>query len=93
LIDSYQPHTGGRVIPIVVVSAAGAVPRSAAANGVRQFLAKPFDVEDVAESIREVLNSADQGGAVLLRSPLEAITPLGSVGVDVSPLPRAPAPV
>jgi DNA-binding response OmpR family regulator len=77
-IDRYQQQTGGSVIPIVVVSAAGAVPKSTAGKGVRQFLSKPFDIAELAASVGEAVNeTAPPGAAVPTRSPLEAITPLG----------------
>jgi DNA-binding response OmpR family regulator len=43
-IEQYLEHTNGVPIPIVVVSAAGAVTRSMESLGVRHFLAKPFDL-------------------------------------------------
>jgi CheY-like chemotaxis protein len=42
-IERYRDATAGEEIPIVVVSAAGAVTRSMEALGVRRFLPKPFD--------------------------------------------------
>ena len=52
-VERYQERTGGEVIPIIVVSAARAVPRSLEDRGVRGYLAKPFDLEDLARSLEE----------------------------------------
>jgi CheY-like chemotaxis protein len=61
-VERYQERTRGRVIPIVVVSAAGAVPRSLERRGVRHFLPKPFDVEELARSVADALASPDPSG-------------------------------
>ena len=53
-VEQYQAHTGGHPIPIVVVSAAGAVPRSMESLGVRRFLAKPFEIDALEQCITEV---------------------------------------
>jgi DNA-binding response OmpR family regulator len=53
-VEQYRAHVGGEVIPIVVVSAAGAVPRSIEALGVRYFLPKPFDLEILAHRVAEI---------------------------------------
>src|SRR5947208_1828668 len=45
-IERYRTLTDGQEIPIVVVSAAGAVPRSLERLGVKRFFAKPFDVHE-----------------------------------------------
>ena len=68
-VERYQEHTGGRAIPIVVVSAAGAVPRSLERRGVRQFLAKPFDVEQLARSVAEAVVSVDASGSAPTAAP------------------------
>ena len=62
-VERYQERTGGRVIPIVVVSAAGAVPRSLERRGVRHFLPKPFDVEQLVRSVAEALAAAGGSGS------------------------------
>jgi DNA-binding NtrC family response regulator len=62
-VERYQERTGGRVIPIVVVSAAGAVPRSLERRGVRHFLPKPFDVEQLARSVADALAAAGGSGS------------------------------
>ena len=54
-VERYQQRTDGRPIPIVVVSAARAVPRSFEHKGVRQFLPKPFDLEQLARSVAEAV--------------------------------------
>jgi DNA-binding response OmpR family regulator len=53
-IERYREVTGGQVIPIVVVSAAGAIPRSMEALGVRRFIGKPFEPEEVARAVAAV---------------------------------------
>lgn len=60
-VERYQERTGGRVIPIVIVSAAGAVPRSLKRRGVCNFLSKPFDVEELARSVADAVASTDAG--------------------------------
>ena len=54
-IERYREVTHGQEIPIVVVSAAGAVTRSMEALGVRRFLPKPFEVADLVDAIEDVL--------------------------------------
>jgi twitching motility two-component system response regulator PilH len=56
-VEQYQQHTGGTRLPIIVVSAAGAVPRSLEKRGVRHYLRKPFDLEELAQCV------ADEGGS------------------------------
>ena len=56
-VEQYQQHTGGTRLPIIVVSAAGAVPRSMEKRGVRHYLRKPFDLEELARCV------ADEGGS------------------------------
>jgi CheY-like chemotaxis protein len=68
-VERYQERTGGRVIPIVVVSAAGAVPRSLERRGVRHFLPKPFDVEELARSVADALASPDPSGSPTAAAP------------------------
>ena len=50
-VERYREITGGEEIPIIVVSAAGAITRSMEALGVRRFLAKPFDVGELTEAV------------------------------------------
>jgi two-component system, OmpR family, phosphate regulon response regulator PhoB len=54
-VERYREHTNGEEIPIVVVSAAGAVPRSMEALGVRHFVPKPFAPERLAACVDEVV--------------------------------------
>jgi two-component system, chemotaxis family, chemotaxis protein CheY len=54
-IERYREVTHGQEIPIVVVSAAGAVTRSMEALGVRCFLQKPFEVADLVDAVEDVL--------------------------------------
>jgi CheY-like chemotaxis protein len=56
-VDHYQEKTGGELLPIVVVSAARAVPRSLEAKGVRRYLAKPFDLDELARSLSDVIDT------------------------------------
>jgi two-component system response regulator MprA len=53
-VEQYRAHTGGQTIPIVIVSAAGAVPRSMETLGVKRFLRKPFALEALERCITEV---------------------------------------
>jgi two-component system chemotaxis response regulator CheY len=53
-IEQYRAHVDGEVIPIVIVSAAGAVPQSMTAFGVRHFLPKPFDLQVLMECVADV---------------------------------------
>jgi two-component system chemotaxis response regulator CheY len=53
-IERYRGLTHGEPIPIVVVSAAGAIPRSAYDMGVRRFLPKPFMPHELTEALDEV---------------------------------------
>jgi hypothetical protein len=55
-IERYHAVTHGQDIPIVVVSAAGAVTRSMEALGVRRFLPKPIQVADLVDAIEDVLS-------------------------------------
>jgi len=52
-IEQYRGVTGGEPVPIFVVSAAGAIPNSAHALGVRQFFPKPLDLQALIAAIRE----------------------------------------
>jgi two-component system, chemotaxis family, chemotaxis protein CheY len=60
-VDHYQQKTGGAMLPIVVVSAAGAVTRSLENRGVRCYLPKPFDVEELIRCVREAAQPARSG--------------------------------
>ena len=56
-IERYLNHSGGISIPIVVVSAAGAITRSMESRGVRYFLAKPFDLQQLVRSVIDVTST------------------------------------
>jgi DNA-binding response OmpR family regulator len=53
-LEQYRNVTGGDPIPIFVVSAAGAIAKSAHELGVRAFFRKPFDLAALLAAIREV---------------------------------------
>ncbi len=55
-VERYRDITGGETIPIIVVSAAGAITRSMEAQGVRRFLPKPFDITALSQAVDEVLS-------------------------------------
>ncbi len=50
-VDRYQAITGGSAIPIVVVSAARNPNLPTASSGIFTWLAKPFDVEQLAAAV------------------------------------------
>jgi DNA-binding response OmpR family regulator len=52
-VESYRQKTGGASLPIIVVSAAGAVPRSMDMRGIRCYLRKPFDIEQLAGCVAD----------------------------------------
>jgi DNA-binding response OmpR family regulator len=54
-VEHYRGITRGEEIPIIVVSAAGAITRSMEALGVRRFLPKPFDITALTEAVDDVL--------------------------------------
>lgn len=56
-VERYRDFTGGVEIPIIVVSAAGAVTRSMEARGVRRFLPKPFDMQDLSNAVADLVES------------------------------------
>lgn len=66
LTCKYQMVTRGEVIPIVVVSAAPSSDLLDASRGIRRYLPKPFDVEELARTVAEL--SPDQ--QTILREPL-----------------------
>jgi DNA-binding response OmpR family regulator len=59
-IEQYREHTGGAPIPIIVVSAAGAVTRSMESLGVRHFLPKPFLPEELSRLVAEVVAAPEK---------------------------------
>ncbi len=54
LTREYQACTDGEVIPIVVVSAARRPNLPDASLGVRRFLPKPFDLEELARTVAQL---------------------------------------
>jgi CheY-like chemotaxis protein len=50
-MEAYLEKTGGEPIPIVVVSVNPALPRSFNRFGVRQVVAKPFDVDVLLDAV------------------------------------------
>jgi len=54
-VEHYREITGGETIPMIVVSAAGAITRSMEAQGVRRFLPKPFDMAALTQAVDDVL--------------------------------------
>jgi CheY-like chemotaxis protein len=51
----YRERSRGSVIPIVVVSATADVSSKFAALGVRRFLRKPFDLDELASAVSDVV--------------------------------------
>ena len=56
-MESYAERTGGRPIPIVVVSVNPALPRSFNRFGVRKVVAKPFNIDELVEAVESVTGS------------------------------------
>jgi two-component system, chemotaxis family, chemotaxis protein CheY len=56
-MESYSEKTGGRQIPIVVVSVNSALPRSFNRFGVREIVAKPFDIDQLVEAVESATGS------------------------------------
>jgi two-component system, OmpR family, response regulator MprA len=54
-IERHHRMTDGDTVPIVVVSAAGAVTRSMEEMGVRRFLPKPFDPAELVRAVEDML--------------------------------------
>jgi DNA-binding response OmpR family regulator len=59
-IERYTAFTNGQPLPIVVVSAAGAIPKSTYALGVRQFIPKPFDVDEVVRAVADIVDARQE---------------------------------
>jgi CheY-like chemotaxis protein len=57
-METYSQRTGGECIPIVVVSVNPALPRSFNRFGVRGIVAKPFDVDDLLDSVERAASAA-----------------------------------
>ena len=56
-MESYAERTGGRPIPIVVVSVNPALPRSFNRFGVRSVVAKPFNIDELVEAVESATNT------------------------------------
>ena len=56
-MESYAEKTGGRSIPIVVVSVNSALPRSFDRFGVQTVLAKPFNIDELLEAVNRASGS------------------------------------
>lgn len=56
-MESYVEKTGGRPIPIVVVSVNPALPRSFTRFGVKEVVSKPFDVDELLSAVDAALQS------------------------------------
>src|ERR1700730_18140466 len=57
-VESYIERTDGRPIPIVVVSVNPALPRSFNRRGVRNIVAKPFDVDELLDAVEQAVETA-----------------------------------
>ena len=56
-MESYFDKTGGRPIPLVVVSVNPALPRSFNRFGLCEVVAKPFNIDDLVRAVEEALES------------------------------------
>ena len=56
-MESYIDKTGGQPIPLVVVSVNPALPRSFNRFGVREVVAKPFDIDDLVRAVESALEA------------------------------------
>jgi CheY-like chemotaxis protein len=63
-MEAYADRTGGRAIPIVVVSVNPALPRSFNRFGVRTVVAKPFNIDELVEAVENALGSLAAGASV-----------------------------
>ena len=57
-METYAERTGGEPIPIVVVSVNPALPRSFNRFGVHSVIPKPFDVDDLLDSVERAVSVA-----------------------------------
>ena len=60
-MESYAGKTGGKALPIVVVTVNPALPRSFNGFGVRQVVAKPFKIDELIEAIEGALQPVPAG--------------------------------
>lgn len=56
-MESYAERTGGRAIPIVVVSVNPALPRSFNRFGVREVVGKPFDIDHLVDAVESAMDT------------------------------------
>jgi CheY-like chemotaxis protein len=56
-MESYIEKTAGQPIPIVVVSVNPALPRSFNRLGVKQVIAKPFDVDELLSAVQRAVET------------------------------------
>ena len=56
-MESYAEKTGGKQIPIVVVSVNPALPRSFNRFGVRTVVGKPFDIDQLIDAVEDALGT------------------------------------
>jgi CheY-like chemotaxis protein len=64
-MERYRVHAGGRSAPIIAVSAAGNLPPGYEALGVKAFLRKPFDLNEVANCIAQLARAREASVALL----------------------------
>jgi chemosensory pili system protein ChpA (sensor histidine kinase/response regulator) len=65
LARRYRSLTGGEVVPIVVVSGARAPDPPEAALGVRRYLRKPFDMEELVLAVAQCSGHQPERAAVV----------------------------
>ncbi len=56
-MEAYAERTGGKAIPIVVVSVNAALPRSFTRFGVRSVVAKPFNIDELVDAVEQATGS------------------------------------
>jgi len=57
-MEEYVERIDGAPIPIVIVSVNPALPRSFEQFGVKRILAKPFDLDDLADAVEQAAQTA-----------------------------------
>jgi DNA-binding response OmpR family regulator len=65
LTQQYRALTGGEPIPIVMVSAARNADLPDASRGVRRYLPKPFDIEELARAVAQLSEKQPTRAAVV----------------------------
>lgn len=56
-LHDYRAKAAGATTPIVVVSAAGQLNADFEALGVRRYLPKPFDLEELASAVSDAIDA------------------------------------